>query len=66
MRSILFLCALLLAPEVTVNVDNIHWIGHASFRIEDGTAQIYIDPWKLPAGSPKASVVLITHGHSDH
>ena len=25
-----------------------------------------IDPWKLPAGSPKASVVLITHGHSDH
>ena len=49
-----------------MNVDNIHWIGHASFRIEDGRTQIYIDPWKLPAGSPRASVVLITHGHSDH
>jgi L-ascorbate metabolism protein UlaG (beta-lactamase superfamily) len=66
MRSILFCCVLLLLPEVTVNVDNIHWIGHASFRVEDGTTQIYIDPWKLPAGSPKASVLLITHGHSDH
>lgn len=49
-----------------MNVDNIHWIGHASFRIEDGAAQIYVDPWKLRAGSPKASVVLVTHGHSDH
>jgi L-ascorbate metabolism protein UlaG (beta-lactamase superfamily) len=66
MPAILLSCLFLLLPEVTVNVDNIHWIGHASFRIEDGTTQVYIDPWKLPAGSPKASVVLITHGHSDH
>jgi len=66
MRSIPFLCAFLLVPEVIVNVDNIHWIGHASFRIEDGASQIYIDPWKLRAGSPKAAVVLVTHGHSDH
>lgn len=64
--SILLASLLLLLPEVPMNVDNIHWIGHASFRIEDGKTQIYIDPWKLPAGSPKASVVLITHGHSDH
>jgi L-ascorbate metabolism protein UlaG (beta-lactamase superfamily) len=66
MRSILFFCVFLLPLEVTVNVDNIHWIGHASFRIEDGASQIYVDPWKLRAGSPKATVVLITHGHSDH
>ena len=66
MRTFLTCCLLLLFPEATVNVDNIHWIGHASFRIEDGKTQIYIDPWKLPAGAPKASVVLITHGHSDH
>lgn len=63
---VLLACLLLLLPEVPMNVDNIHWIGHASFRIEDGSTRIYIDPWKLPAGSPKASVVLITHGHSDH
>jgi L-ascorbate metabolism protein UlaG (beta-lactamase superfamily) len=66
MRTVLLSCLFLLLPEATVNVDNIHWIGHASFRIEDGATQIYIDPWKLRAGSPKASVVLITHGHSDH
>jgi L-ascorbate metabolism protein UlaG (beta-lactamase superfamily) len=66
MRTVLLSCLFLLLPEATVNVDNIHWIGHASFRIEDGATQVYIDPWKLRAGSPKASVVLITHGHSDH
>ena len=66
MCAILVSCLFLVLPEVTMNVDNIHWIGHASFRIEDGAAQIYIDPWKLRAGSPKATVVLVTHGHSDH
>ncbi len=49
-----------------MNIDNIHWLGHATFRIEDGKTQIYIDPWKLPDGVRKADVILITHGHFDH
>ena len=49
-----------------MNVDHIHWLGHATFRIEDGESQIYVDPWKLPAGAPKADVILITHAHFDH
>jgi L-ascorbate metabolism protein UlaG (beta-lactamase superfamily) len=49
-----------------MTVDHIHWLGHASFRLDDGGAQIYIDPWKLPAGLPKADVILITHAHFDH
>ncbi len=49
-----------------MNVDHIHWLGHASFRVQDGATIIYIDPWKIGAGAPKADVVLITHGHSDH
>jgi L-ascorbate metabolism protein UlaG (beta-lactamase superfamily) len=66
-QPFLLLAALyVLTPEANMNVDNIHWIGHASFRIEDGKTQVYVDPWKLPAGAPKATVVLITHGHSDH
>jgi L-ascorbate metabolism protein UlaG (beta-lactamase superfamily) len=46
-------------------IDNIHWLGHDSFRI-DGEVTIYIDPWKLAAGSPPADLILITHEHSDH
>ena len=46
--------------------DHIHWLGHASFRIEDEDEQIYIDPWKLVPGSPEADVVFITHAHYDH
>jgi len=49
-----------------MNPQHVHWLGHASFRIEDGAMQIYIDPWKLPANTPKADVIFITHAHYDH
>jgi len=49
-----------------MNHQHIHWLGHSSFRIEDGSTQIYIDPWKIPAGAPKADVIFITHAHYDH
>jgi L-ascorbate metabolism protein UlaG (beta-lactamase superfamily) len=49
-----------------MNSQHIHWLGHASFRIEDGSTQIYIDPWKLPPNAPKADVIFITHAHYDH
>jgi len=44
--------------------ENLHWLGHASFRI-DGPQVIYIDPWKLREPMP-ADLILITHGHHDH
>lgn len=46
-------------------VENIHWLGHDSFRI-DGKMTIYIDPWNLSAGALKADLILITHDHHDH
>jgi len=49
-----------------MNVEDIHWYGHDSFRIEDAGRQVYIDPWKIPAGAPKADLVLVTHDHYDH
>ncbi len=49
-----------------MNHQHIHWLGHSSFRIEDGGTQIYVDPWKLGGTTPKADVIFITHAHSDH
>ena len=46
-------------------LDEIHWLGHDSFRL-DGSVTVYIDPWKLSAGQPRAGVILITHEHFDH
>jgi len=46
-------------------VENIHWLGHDSFRV-DGKTTVYVDPWNLSPGAPKADLVLITHDHHDH
>jgi L-ascorbate metabolism protein UlaG (beta-lactamase superfamily) len=51
-------------------LDRIHWLGHASFRINgpphtDGPV-VYIDPWRVPDGSPEADLILVSHDHHDH
>jgi L-ascorbate metabolism protein UlaG (beta-lactamase superfamily) len=52
----------------------IKFIGHATFELTDGDANVLIDPFLAP-NNPSAGVsadevepthVLITHGHSDH
>jgi L-ascorbate metabolism protein UlaG (beta-lactamase superfamily) len=44
---------------------HLRWLGHSSFRL-DGPPTIYIDPWQLPADSPPADLILVTHEHHDH
>jgi len=46
-------------------IENIHWLGHASFRIENDKT-IYIDPYELKGKPPEADLILITHDHHDH
>jgi L-ascorbate metabolism protein UlaG (beta-lactamase superfamily) len=53
---------------------DIHYIGHATFELSDGSSRVLIDPFLAP-NSPVAGVtaedvepthILITHGHADH
>ncbi|MBC8412680.1 MAG: MBL fold metallo-hydrolase [Nitrospira sp.] len=45
-------------------IDNIHWLGHDTFRIA-GDRIIYTDPFKIRK-KDKADIILITHEHYDH
>lgn len=47
----------------------IHVLGHSSVFIEYDTLNVYIDPYATIynfTGMPKADLILVTHGHSDH
>lgn len=43
----------------------LHWLHHASFRIESSGKVIYVDPYKVKHPQP-ADFILVTHAHSDH
>lgn len=44
--------------------ENIHWLGHDTFKIT-GEKVIYTDPFKIKR-KDSADIVLITHEHYDH
>ncbi len=44
----------------------IQWLGHSSIKVWAGDVIIYIDPRNLSTSPHDATVVLVTHSHSDH
>lgn len=61
----LFLALLPGAANAADLTAKLHWYGQSAFRI-DGPPVVYLDPFKLPDGLPKADIILITHDHFDH
>ncbi len=61
-----FLTALLPAAVGAADLTaGLHWFGQSAFRI-DGPPVVYLDPFQLPDGLPKAEIILVTHDHFDH
>ncbi len=52
--------------SLSIDGCTIEWLGHASFRIVAGGTTIYIDPFVLDDGAPRADFVIATHDHFDH
>lgn len=52
------------SKEIGKMIENIHWLGHASFKITNERT-IYIDPWQLKR-KDQADIILVTHPHYDH
>ncbi len=50
--------------EVKAMIENIHWLGHDTFKIT-GKKVIYTDPFKIKKKGT-ADIILITHDHYDH
>jgi L-ascorbate metabolism protein UlaG (beta-lactamase superfamily) len=50
--------------EANKMVENIHWLGHDTFKIT-GEKTIYTDPFKIKKRD-NADIILITHEHYDH
>ncbi|MFA5353153.1 MAG: MBL fold metallo-hydrolase [Thermodesulfovibrionales bacterium] len=46
-------------------VENIHWLGHDTFKIEGQGLVIYTDPFQIKK-EDQADLILITHEHRDH
>ncbi len=49
-----------------MNFENLKWIGHASFILEENGKRIFIDPFNLGKEYGKADAIFITHPHFDH
>ncbi|MBN2407621.1 MAG: MBL fold metallo-hydrolase [Elusimicrobia bacterium] len=47
-------------------MEDIHWLGHDTFRIEYEGKIIYTDPFQLQNPEKKADIIFVTHEHSDH
>jgi L-ascorbate metabolism protein UlaG (beta-lactamase superfamily) len=53
------------APSAADALSKLHWFGTSAF-LYNGSKVIYFDPVALDGSLPKADLILVTHGHTDH
>ncbi|RME62958.1 MAG: MBL fold metallo-hydrolase [Nitrospirae bacterium] len=46
-------------------IENLHWLGHDTFKVVGKEVVVYTDPFKIKH-SDRADIILITHEHYDH
>ena len=51
---------------VSMELDFVKWLGHASFLLTLNGENVYIDPFMIGNTRDHADVILITHPHMDH
>ncbi|TAL46996.1 MBL fold metallo-hydrolase, partial [archaeon] len=49
-----------------MKLDDIKWLGHASFLIQNNGKNYYIDPFELKGNPVPADIIFVTHAHYDH
>jgi len=52
--------------EETAPIVYIQWLGHASVKVWSQGQIVYVDPQNLSISPHDATLVLVTHSHSDH
>jgi L-ascorbate metabolism protein UlaG (beta-lactamase superfamily) len=52
--------------EGSVPVTYVQWLGHSSVKVWAGDKVVYVDPRNLTTSPKDATVVLVTHTHTDH
>ncbi|HNY77039.1 MAG: MBL fold metallo-hydrolase [Sedimentisphaerales bacterium] len=52
--------------EETAPIVYIQWLGHASVKVWSEGQIVYVDPQNLSISPHDATLVLVTHSHSDH
>lgn len=63
--ALVFMAGKTYGKEVSKMIENLHWLGHDTFKVVGKDVVVYTDPFKVKQ-KDNADIILITHEHYDH